>query len=341
MIIFAFFCFCIYALAWFAEKKDSKTLLVFTILAAGLLSGYRAGSVGWDTQNYLNIAINVGRDIWSPNVELAFQYVVKALQLLWGDPQWVLLVFAVATNALFIYRFWTLRKIGSFSWMVFLYLVFHYLSTMNIMRQYMAVAVVFYATVFLDQRKCLPYLLCTIFACLLHTTALLGFALFPVYLIFSAKNKKVRKRILILCAILSPAMAFAAVVLFRRYGYYLLQSNNSIGFMMPVRMVVLMLVWFVSIRKTRPMPYVNRQIIPVVTICSLLGILITFGGYYVTTLSRAGLYFIIFEIPFIAYATKYGRNRLVPQAIYGLLVMYMLLLAFVGNGAGVWPFVFC
>ena len=95
MIIFACFCFGIYVLSWFAEKKDSKVLLLATILAAGLLSGFRAGSVGWDTQNYLNIAGNVGQGIWSPNVELSFQYIVKALLLLWGDPQWVLLVFAV------------------------------------------------------------------------------------------------------------------------------------------------------------------------------------------------------------------------------------------------------
>lgn len=341
MIIFACFCFGIYVLSWFAEKKDSKVLLLATILAAGLLSGFRAGSVGWDTQNYLNIADNVGQGIWSPNVELSFQYIVKALLLLWGDPQWVLLVFAVATNALFLYRFWTLRRVGSFSCMVLLYLIFHYSSTMNIMRQYLAVAVIFFATVFLDKGRFAPYLLCTIFASLLHTTAVLGFVLLPFYVFVATDNKQVRRYILLLCALLLPIIFVGGVVLIHQYGKYLQQANNSIGFMLPVRLLVLVVVWYVSVCKTRSVPYVNQRIMPAIAICAVLGILITFGGYYVTTLSRVGLYFIVFEIPFIAFAMKYGKNRLIPQTLYSVLAAYVLFFALMGNGAGIWPFAFC
>jgi len=341
MVLFVFFCFCIYTFSWIAEKKDNKMFLVLAILAAGFLSGFRAGSVGWDTQNYLNIFYNIGRGIWSPNVELSFQYIAKFLLFFWNDPQWVLLVFALATNALIIYRFWTLRKLGSFSFMVLMYLVFYYLSTLNIMRQYLAIAIIFFATAFLDKKKYIPYLLCTVFACLLHTTAILGFALLPVYTLFSMEDKRLRKRLMILYLSLLPVVITAGVFLFLRYRNYLAQSNNSIGLMMPVRLVVLGLVWFFCVRKTTPGTYTNRRILPVITACALLGILITFCGYYTTTLSRMGLYFMLFEIPFIAYATQNGKYRIVPQGIYYLLLLYMIFLVLTGNGAGVWPFAFC
>ena len=244
MVLFVCFVFFIYAFSWVAEKKENEVFLLLAILTASFLSGFRAATVGFDTQNYLNIFANIERGIWSPNVELSFQCVAKILLLIWNDPQWVLLVFAVATNALIFYRFWTLRKLGSFSWMVLTYLVIYYLSTMNIMRQYLAVAVIFYATLFLDKKKYVPYLVCTVFACLLHTSALLGFALLPIYVLFSVEDKKIRKRVIIICLALIPVAIVVCKFLFEHYSKFLDEPNNSIGLMMPVRLVVLVMIWF-------------------------------------------------------------------------------------------------
>lgn len=341
MVLFVCFVFFIYAFSWVAEKKENEVFLLLAILTASFLSGFRAATVGFDTQIYVNFCTNIGRGIWSPNVELSFQYILKALLLLWNDSQWVLLVFALATNALIIYRFWTLRKLGSFSWMVLMYLVIYYLSTMNIMRQYIAIAIIFYSTLFLDKKKYIHYLIFTAFACMLHTTALLGFSLFPIYVLFSTEDKKVRKCVIIACFALIPVAIVACRFLFQHYySKYLAESNNSIGLMIPVQFISLVLVWFLCIRKNNLERTVTPQNVSAIFVCALLGILITFGGYYTTTLSRLGLYFKLFEIPYIAYATQNGKYRIVPQAIYLFLIIYMLFTGLIENGAGVFPFTF-
>ena len=64
------------------------------------------------------------------------------------------------------------------------------------------------------------------------------------------------------------------------------------------------------------------------------GICFSFLGYYVTTLTRVGLVFMLFEIPFIAKVCKNGENKWFYRGAYGLIFMYFFYVNTVSGWSG-------
>ena len=187
-----FVCFIASAIAaYFANKtSDRKRFLllsVISVLITILLAGLRDYEVGIDTINYLS-----KKRYWlgAISAESLGAYMKYYMGIGYGEPLFallcgfvaqtfgnysvfLLLVHAIIVSGVYIgaYRF---RKIANPAFVLLLFYLVFYNHSLNIMRQYMAMAIVFAALADVPRKKYIRYSVAVIFAAMFHTSALLG-----------------------------------------------------------------------------------------------------------------------------------------------------------------------
>ncbi len=163
-----------------AVKKDKKFFLFFLIFILSFISGFRGEGVGVDTSEYYHAIINNFPDSWMFR-EIGFRFLSSSIYHTFGDPRYVFCIISFLTNSLVIMRLWDFRKKCDFSIMVFLYTLIYYFDTMNIMRQFLAVAILFYFSRILEQKKYLLYLVIIFLCTLIHNTSPLALLILLIY----------------------------------------------------------------------------------------------------------------------------------------------------------------
>ena len=170
-ILFITICVVAFILFKLADLKDNKLFLVLGIITLSLGAGLRNDNVGLDTYQYISAFKTNFSVIWLFK-ETGFREISRLLMNAFsGNVTCLLLLYATVTNALILYRLWDFRKDCSYSYMVFLYITLHYMNTLNIMRQYIAIAIVFFATRFLEKRGYIKFCIAILLASVFHSSA--------------------------------------------------------------------------------------------------------------------------------------------------------------------------
>ncbi len=192
-------CFAVSALfAHYANKTQKKHLFwlfsVLSILIPTLLAGLRDYEIGTDTMNYFKL-----KRYWAGAVsaESLGAYMKYYMGIGYGEPLFALLcgfvaqvfgnysvflfvVHAVIVTGFYIgaYRF---RKEVNPAIVLVVFYLLYYCQSLNIMRQYMAMATVFAALADITEKKYLRYCICVAVAVLFHTSALLGLGILAIH----------------------------------------------------------------------------------------------------------------------------------------------------------------
>lgn len=167
----------------FVQSKPNKFLVFFTMITLVLVSGLRnnIGDTFFYMHSYKNTTFNweqikEGKDI-------GFNIFQMILQQFSRDPQILLLVTALITNALIVFVLYKYTKIFELS--LYVYITGGmYLTSMNGIRQYLAAAVIFAATKYIFEGNWKKYILIVLLASTIHQTALI---LIPIYFIVRRK----------------------------------------------------------------------------------------------------------------------------------------------------------
>lgn len=169
MIIYYSFVFCGIMLAMYLEKikqkklSNKKMILWILILVLSILSGFRGYDVGTDTKHYTRI-FNFIYYGGTSSLEFGFVYSTEFLMNIFKDVQYLFFIYAFFTNAFIIHRLWDFKNVASFSFMCFLYIGIFFPESMNILRQYLALAIVFWGTRYLDRMQYLKYSFIVVFS---------------------------------------------------------------------------------------------------------------------------------------------------------------------------------
>lgn len=307
-----------------AEKRGKKIYILFLILVLSLFVGLRSNIVGPDTLMYYQIFGNLTRNIYSPSIELEF-LVLCQFFLRFISVEWLIMLFAIVTNGLIICRLWSLKDRGSFMSMVIIYIVLYYPQTANIIRQYMAIALVFYGTKYLEDKKNLRFFLTLALAFCCHRTALLGVLYYPLQILVGNKNNGRKQKMLLMSAVLFPIVVTYFLSRIRGdYSKYLLTANNNIGFLYPAELLTIILFLLLSYKSIKLYEDLNTFIwFKRLLITYVIGILLSSAGYFQSSLYRMGLYFIIFDTIYIPYVSSKGTNKKIFRLIYSLFIAYM------------------
>lgn len=258
MIYLSVFLSSIFFLYVLSKINYSKNKLLFSVLLGiaailpAILSGVRDLSVGTDVQFYI-----------VPNFELAIssESLLSYLQTIYAkEPLYCIIVYLIAKLThnihllLFVFSFVTVScvyigaiRIGkkynvSYLMICVVYLLMFYNETYNMIRQHVAMAILFAGLIHVIEKDYKKYLLYVFFAVLVHATSVIGICLPLIHWFISSKyptKSTMFKEVLILLGMfvvcVFPQQVFSVLVaiglLSDRLLYYFQQnsvSNNNL-----------------------------------------------------------------------------------------------------------------
>ncbi len=316
-----------FGIAKYAELLKSRRAVWLIVVMLSFIAGLRAPSVGIDTKVYDGVFqfISSGNIKSIYGLEKSFIYICTVLLKIWENNHFLFFIFAFITHGLVLFRLWKDREYISFRWSVFSYYILFFAFSLNGMRQFIAVAIVFYATSFIKEGKYVKFTALTLVASLFHTSAIVGLAYFFFEIIFVRFFDKKRKMVVFLLVAIGGIVGFSIILnLLKRYSGYFEQRSSSFGFMMLVKLAML----FASVivlekpsNKNQKYYYLSHRW------NYFVGLLLNSLNYIFMYMGRIGLYFYVFEAIYIGYLFK-AKNRtewiVLLKLGYALLLLYYL-----------------
>lgn len=344
----------IFFLAKVAQKSQKKNYIGIIVFLLTMLAGLRKNSVGIDTYTYVRYLdlIRNGQFNYVWGMEYTFKVILLLLGRIFEGYTPFLIIMALITNLCIVMRLWDFRDVTRFEWAILVYYTMFYFYGFNIMRQMCAVAIVFWSSRYIEKGKYLPFLIGVAFACLFHTSAILG----ACYLFGEFVNwrylDKWKKRILQASVLLFPIGIIYAIRLLSDYSRYFVSSKMQVGPMLFAKLLFFLISQYglrASIvhcevenypardgNMTEQLSYKIRSI----EIYYLIGLLVAFVGYTNQTVSRASLYLYLMECVYIGMLMRYKKIK----SGYPLLVFLLYGYFFVGTvfagGQGQVPYLF-
>ena len=345
-VAFCIICLTALLFSYLADKKNKISILIFVITILSLAAGLRVESVGLDTRAYV---YNFNNDFplsWQFDDE-GFRYISRFLMKTFNNSSWLLFIYSLITNLLIVFRLWDFRHKSSFSFMMFLYLTINYINTMNIMRQYVIVAIIFFATRYLEKKHYAIFTIAVLISSTIHSTALLGLAFLIVYL-WKNVTLKHRKWLIVPIFLFIPIVV---VVIFRLQSdnitNYLSQKNTDINITYLYRICiffVIMLLQKIRIKISLNTSLRHEALIKPIswrdneTIFYLAGLGASSLGMFFAFLSRLGICYLMYELVFWGRAVKDGKGRSTAFILSTIFAIYTFALELILNGSGIFPY---
>lgn len=339
--------------ALLADKWNSKGLVWVIIAVMTLLSGLRAVTVGIDTASYVSKfqLIAEGKLGLAYGLEDSFKYLCFICLKITNSPTAMLAILALITNACMVCRFWELRKISSFPCMVACFYMAFYFASMNCIRQFCAVAVVFYAARYLNQKKIARYILGVLAAMIFHQTAIVGVV--PVLLAAVRwKEYSRNQRLFYLFGVIAlPAVLLIGFTVLRRYLKYFSNVSIDFGMMTAVKLVFFAATVFFAFvaQRGKYFPWDLQHItgsdrfsLILSGSCYFLGLCLSVLGYIFPYADRIGWYFFVYEGVYLGVLLKAKkRQNAVFFGVCGLtLIGYGFVYSMLHNSQGTMPYLF-
>ena len=318
-------------------KILQNIFIVSMFISIWMVSGLRY-NVGTDFKSYEILFENVDNyDITNSVFELGYLILNKITKLLINDSQVIFLITSLIVLILIVRTVYKYSSKLELSMYLFINLYFYY-ESLNIIRQYIAIAVMFYAVKYVYNRNFIKYILCILVASLFHTSAIFSF---PIYFMYNFKltNVKILKGLLVSMIILNLVQpVFNIISLFiPRYSYY---SGGELFSTGTYRSIIIMgTIFFIAYIKRKTLiqnDYKNNLYINVLFIAFML----SFMGLKSVLFIRIMVYFSIYSIMIIPNIVNTFDTKLKP-IIYLLVItisyVYAYLLLSINDG-GVLPY---
>lgn len=317
------------------NKYMSFALTGMAVLFAGIIAGFR-DTVGTDFQAYedwFNYYLTAPFTIKDPNP--GFNLMIKVVQFFTSNSQGLFFISALITYALvmdFIRKNTELYDLG-FYLFITLYL---YYSSLNIMRQWIAISIFLFSIQFIYQKKFIKYTFCIFVAASFHMTAIL---FIPLY--FITKLKPNLKNIMVLIAAgVFAGSQFKNIIIFigrnikfintsKYIDYFNTSFATSGGGGWAYFAIVFMIFLLMMIYRKKYIEEIENGAIHIILICivMVLSLFVPFNMIF----SRIQLYLMpmtLISLPNIVKLMDSKGRVLVAFVIlsFGLLYMYRALL---------------
>jgi len=343
-----------------AEKSKKKGFAIAIVVVLSFVAGFRGYYVGRDTRNYIAIFSYLeGNGTFSNvvlttlNKDAGFGFMCKVLLSIFHNYSCLFLIFAIIIYGLTIYRFWELRDKISFSIATFAFYSFYFFETMNTVRQFCAVAIVFWATRYLQKRRYIPFMISVLIATVLfHRSALLGILYLAIELFLWKDLEKIQRRLLsalVFFGVIFSGYIFSRIGIFtEQYQHYFRSAEANIG----LRVIALLIIFFVSLFLYRKNYNLNDEndseqgeqyLVRNTRIYYLLSCALGSIGYFFDYMGRIGYFFAFYQFVYFGILSRerFWQYRWILKAMMYVIIAYVLFnYIFVNNGAWHHPYQF-
>lgn len=335
------------------NKLIREFISILAILLPAILAGCRDSSVGVDTGAY-GISFFQSACLSDSFMEFFKPYMTSIT----GEPLFFLIIYIASrfTNnyhaGLFAYNLITIiflyagmkrykKLMNTPIWLgMLLYYLAFYNRTLNMMRQAIAISVVFYSVSYLFEKKFYKYIIWIIVAFGFHNSAIIGLLFLPMYLILDQENnitikKQLKRSIIFLgCVILLLSIGSVGInflvskgIVRDNYLNYLSGGRYS-SHKLSIGLVMIYIIYFILYMKHYK--YLNQRRLHATffAIISILSIFSCFGSLISTFISRIGYYFTPLQMLSMAnivncYNIKSKKDWIILIVSYTLLIWFI------------------
>ena len=300
-------------------------------------------SVGVDTPQYYYHIQNHFPEYWIFKEE-GFRLLSNIVVEYTHKPQIVFIICALISNMLIILRLWDFKDYSDYSFVILLYLLIYYSNSMNIMRQYVAVALIFFGTRYISKKKYLIFLVFLVIAFFFHRSSFL--AIF--YLLYDIwKNLSFKKKIVLsapMIVIMFLGINYINVFFSKDIDSYSSQSVDNINLTYLYRVSIFIFANILeSTYKTKNDTDKNvylykERMFSSISLYCFIGFIFSALSMFFAFAGRTGLYFIIFEFVFWGFLIKNSKYRIIYAVLILIYSFYEFSLVFFRNSEGLFPY---
>ena len=362
-------CFALsFLFAWLANNKakNKVVFVLFSVLSISVvvaLAGLRDFSIGIDTDNYLTMKLYWDGAIKSATLkEYIFDYIGGG----YTEPFFALLIGVIAQMTgnfrlfLFIAHLiiilgiyigaFRLRKHINPEWVLIIFYLLFFNQSLNIIRQYMAMAIVFAFFADILERKYIRYSIVVIIAIQFHIISIVAFGLLLIHFLFYAPVKlgtpfqrKIAFVSVLGVGVLSfkPLVRFAIDVGLLHKKYDFIFERDKSPAIIVMGMLAISLATTVIFRKEMRQ---KSQHYDYMQLCSLCYFVLLFLTFFVGASKRIALYFGMTDMVTMALIesaqTDKKKKWLVRAGILGMTFIYWFYIYVFRNASETIPYVF-
>ena len=312
-----FVCLCFILLLFFRTFVDIQSV-----------PDLEAYSWGYDRIRNISFSKLATASIYDVKIsEIGFRYLMKLCGII--SPSFTFFLFAFGVLWLIGY----IKVINSYSPYIILSLILLVIGSYNqsifVIRQHLAMVVVFLSYKYIIEKKCAKYLLVIATAFLLHQTAIV---ILPLYFLYHVRGKK--KIIL--------SIIGAAILLYYSFSYMLVSVGNDMlqGYSSYVNsdqktnmtgaiiVALNLFVYSYTLKKNILSDGINR----VLFLSLILGFLISLCGTGFVGTNRLVMYYTSVSFLAIPIMAKYAKNKISRYMIISFFILLNAFAAFTGSG---------
>ena len=348
-------------LIYIGNKHQRRAVTALGLLVPIVYAAVRL-NVGVDYVNYTNIANELSQVTLSEFLnsgysiiyEHSIYYIVQFARLF---PFWEVIFFGFYATITILPFYFGVRKINpKYTWLAILfYLLMFFAPSLNGMRQFAAISIIFYATIsYIYSQKAqlakIFYFLAMIFiATFLHSSAVCGIIILPLIWMAKMLTKKPAGRILFYSLLAMGGLLLLElfvvqnaehIPLISRYAHYLAWDKDGapIPNLIPRLFPLFVGGWMLLKEKAR-----NPRVIAYYALL-VLALVLTFLGFLVPYGYRMSDYFLIFQIPLfieaVMGAKTTGQQRVYLKIFIAYAIVYFLYSSALNNSHLLFPYQF-
>ena len=339
-------------LAFRAEQTNDSIYVKLIVCLLTLVAGLRNVHIGNDTITYVKY-FNMVCSGNKVDMEIGFVILMKLVSFVSKNPNIFLSLCALITYSCVAWRLWELREDSSFGIAFFSYYSFYFFGSMNVMRQYMSVAILFWATRYIkrtdsEQGNYTKFLLFLVIATSIHTSSILGI-LFIVVQFFFLKYQKTNDKFKLIMLGIAGCFAIIAFIpliesALEKYTHYASNVDSNMGMRIPALLVI----WLVSILVYRSeTPYIDdkseweKYLLGTTRFYFLLSCLLALIGYKYKVVGRVSWLFNMFQGVYYGIILREwseAQRVLLKVLVYAVVGYVLVQYVFLLNGDNIHPY---
>lgn len=291
------------------DKKLRKNVFVSIGLAIPILMAALRYNVGTDFSTYVNMYNEIKN--FDVNIVEGLFFVVCKIAIALGNVQYMFAIYSILTIIL-VYKALEYNKDKySLSLMFFLYLFIYFATSFNIIRQALAVAIVFYSYRYLTEKKLKKFVFWVLIASLAHKTALF---FLPFYFIVPQNKEKINRIqliqvisiMIIMMVVLNLETLLQYITNFDMFEKYTIYRDSVQTENKSLILKIFLLGIFVCFRRQLK-AYEGKNNIYIILF--IIGVILEFTGFFSAFVKRIAMYFTISDIYLISSLPKIFNKK--------------------------------
>ncbi|SFW17047.1 EpsG family protein [Prevotellaceae bacterium HUN156] len=318
--------------AWIAEKLRkknggfSKVVKFWFILSGVILSsilGLRGVNTGMDTIQYSeSFEHALDRNAFSDStIEPGWQLLVKLLRLIFPSSELFIFLVSTLTVYLVLRTIWKYKSSINVFISLLSFVGLYYFQAMNLMRIYLAMAILMNFFHYLLERKYKKYLLVVLLTSMLHFSSLI--MLMIVIMLWLYQRSRLIAFItfgLTIAAVIPLSLVFEDYITLARYADYASRNESSrqIGIML-IFDYLPCFIFILYVFKNK----IRGQWSDLLVVITMIAFLIRFVAYFISIAGRLNIHFAalyIILVPYFVNHVRLNHRKLYPITLFLLMI---------------------